>query len=83
YRKAQDIYLNLYRKNRKNVAQVSYMNLQAAKAACKKKDTPMYKAFGKPQAMEFGVKHPDTIEMFKYCEARDMHLTKRRAYIQK
>ncbi|HJD60030.1 MAG TPA: tetratricopeptide repeat protein, partial [Rickettsia endosymbiont of Omalisus fontisbellaquei] len=40
YRKAQDIYLNLYRKNRKNVAQVSYMNLQAAKAACKKKDTP-------------------------------------------
>ncbi|WP_395477570.1 hypothetical protein [Rickettsia endosymbiont of Pantilius tunicatus] len=78
YRKAQMIYFNLYRKNSKNIAQVSYLNLQGAKAACKKKDISMYKAFGNPQAMEFGVKHPDTIEMFKYCEALDMHLSKKR-----
>ncbi|WP_341793683.1 MULTISPECIES: tetratricopeptide repeat protein [unclassified Rickettsia] len=82
YMKAQSIYFNLYRKNRKNVAQVSDLNLKGAKVACTNKDTLMYKAFGESQVMEFGLKNPNTIEMFKYCDAHDMHLTKRRAYIE-
>lgn len=78
YMKAKSIYLNLYKKNSKNVAQVSYLNLQGAKAACKKGDTSMYKAFGEQQAVEFGIEHPNTIEMFKYCESFGMSLSKKK-----
>lgn len=83
YMKAQTIYFNLYGKNRKNVEQVNYLNLQGSKAACKNKDTRMYKDFGKPQVMEFGLKNPNTIEMFRYCKSYDMHLTKKKTYIEK
>jgi len=83
YMNARGIYFNLYGENRKNVAQVSYLNLQGAKAACKNRDVRLYKAFGEPQVMEFGLKNPNTIEMFKYCEPYDMHLSKKRVYIQK
>nr|WP_253307841.1 tetratricopeptide repeat protein [Rickettsia endosymbiont of Ceutorhynchus assimilis] len=82
YRQAQGIYFNLYKENSKNVAQVSYLNLQGAKAACKKKDTRMYKGFGEPQVMQFGLENPNTIEMFKYCESYDMHLSKKKTYIK-
>ncbi|WP_342270281.1 tetratricopeptide repeat protein [Rickettsia endosymbiont of Orchestes rusci] len=82
YRQAQGIYFNLYKENSKNVAQVSYLNLQGAKAACKKKDQRMYKCFGEPQVMQFGLENPNTIEMFKYCESYDMHLSKKKTYIK-
>ncbi|UCM85149.1 MAG: tetratricopeptide repeat protein [Rickettsia endosymbiont of Culicoides impunctatus] len=74
YNKAYTIYYYLYRDNRKNVAQVSYLYSQGAKAACKAKNLFSYKFFGKPQVKEFGVDHPNTVSMFEYCKQYDMDL---------
>ncbi|WP_375332078.1 tetratricopeptide repeat protein [Candidatus Tisiphia endosymbiont of Temnostethus pusillus] len=74
YNKAYTIYYYLYRDNSKNVAQVSYLYTQGAKAACKAKNLFSYKSFGKPQVKEFGIKHPNTISMFEYCKQYDMDL---------
>lgn len=74
YRKAQTIYSHLYKNNSKNVAHVSYLYLQGAKAACTKQDLFFYKAFGKPQIKEFGIEHPNTIIMLKYCKEYNMYL---------
>ncbi|WP_341756709.1 MULTISPECIES: tetratricopeptide repeat protein [unclassified Candidatus Tisiphia] len=74
YNKAYSIYYYLYRGNRKNVAQVSYLYSQGAKAACKAKNLFSYKFFGKPQVKEFGIKHPNTVSMFEYCKQYNMDL---------
>ncbi|WP_375332076.1 tetratricopeptide repeat protein [Candidatus Tisiphia endosymbiont of Temnostethus pusillus] len=74
YNKAYSIYYYLYRDNRKNVAQVSYLYTQGAKAACKAKNLFSYKFFGKPQVKEFGIKHPNTVSMFEYCKQYDMDI---------
>ena len=74
YKKAQVIYFYLYRDRSKNVAHVSYLYTQGAKAACKAKDLYNYKTFGKPQVKEFGIDHPNTIAMFEYCKQHDMDL---------
>ncbi|WP_425363440.1 tetratricopeptide repeat protein [Candidatus Tisiphia endosymbiont of Hybos culiciformis] len=74
YNKAYSIYYYLYRDNRKNVAQVSYLYSQGAKAACKEKKLSNYKFFGKSQVKEFGIKHPNTISMFEYCKQYNMDL---------
>ncbi|WP_375330238.1 tetratricopeptide repeat protein [Candidatus Tisiphia endosymbiont of Nemotelus uliginosus] len=74
YNKAYTIYYYLYRDNRKNVAQVSYLYSQGAKAACKAKNLFSYKFFGKPQVKEFGINHPNTTSMFEYCKQYDMDL---------
>jgi tetratricopeptide (TPR) repeat protein len=74
YKKAQIIYFYLYRDRSKNVAHVSYLYKQGAKAACKAKDLYNYKTFGKPQVKEFGIDHPNTIAMFEYCKQHDMDL---------
>ncbi|WP_250312015.1 tetratricopeptide repeat protein [Rickettsia endosymbiont of Oedothorax gibbosus] len=74
YKKAYSIYHYLYRDNRKNVAQVSYLYSQGAKASCKAKDLSSYKFFGKPQVKEFGINYPNTVSMFEYCKQYDMDL---------
>ncbi|WP_417905225.1 tetratricopeptide repeat protein [Candidatus Tisiphia endosymbiont of Micropterix aruncella] len=74
YKKAYTIYYYLYGDNSKNVAQVSYMYSQGAKAACKAKDLYNYKFFGKSQVKEFGVDHSNTVSMFEYCKRYDMDL---------
>ena len=74
YKKAQTVYFYLYRDNRKNVAHVSYLYKQGAKAACKAKDLYNYKIFGKSQIKEFGIDHLNTINMFEYCKQHDMDL---------
>jgi hypothetical protein len=74
YKKAQIIYFYLYRENSKNVAQVSYLYKQGAKAACKANDLYNYKNFGQPQVREFGVDHPNTTAMFEYCKKHNMDL---------
>ena len=74
YKKAQHIYFYLYKERRNNVAHVSYLYMQGAKAACKAKDLYNYKSFRKPQISEFGIDHPNTIAMFEYCKQYDMNL---------
>ncbi|MCC8398946.1 MAG: tetratricopeptide repeat protein [Rickettsia endosymbiont of Labidopullus appendiculatus] len=74
YNKAYTIYYYLYRDNRKNVAQMSYLYSQGAKASCKAKNLHSYKFFGKPQVKEFGINHPNTASMFEYCKQYDMDL---------
>lgn len=74
YKKANVIYFYLYRNNLKNVAQVSYLYLQGAKAACKSKDLYNYKFFGKPQVKEFGLEHPNSVAMLEYCTQHNMNL---------
>ncbi len=74
YNKAYSIYHYLYRDNRKNVAQVSDLYSQGAKASCKAKNLHSYKFFGKPQIKEFGINHPNTLSMFEYCKQYDMDL---------
>ncbi|WP_341763968.1 tetratricopeptide repeat protein [Candidatus Tisiphia endosymbiont of Beris chalybata] len=74
YKKANVIYFYLYRNNSKNVAQVSYLYLQGAKAACKAKDLYNYKFFGKPQIKEFGLRHPNSTAMLEYCTQHNMNL---------
>ena len=74
YRAAQKIYFYLYRDNSKNIAQVSYLNLQGAKASCKAKDLYHYKCFGDPQIKDFGRYHPNTIGMLNYCNKHNMNL---------
>jgi tetratricopeptide (TPR) repeat protein len=74
YKKAQVIYFYLYRDRSKDLPHVSYLYTQGAKAACKAKDLYNYKTFGKPQVKEFGIGHPNTIAMFKYCKQHDMDL---------
>jgi len=74
YKKAQIIYFYLYRDRSKNVAHVSYLYTQGAKAACKEKDLYNYKSFGKPQVKEFGIDHLNSISMFEYCKQYDMDL---------
>ena len=74
YKKAQVIYFYLYRDRSKNIAHVSYLYMQGAKTSCKAKDLYNYNKFGKPQVREFGVNHPNTVDMFKYCEQYNMDL---------
>ena len=74
YNKAYTIYYYLYKDNRKNVAQVSYLYSQGAKASCKAKNLSSYKFFGKQQVKEFGIKHPNTVSMFEYCKQYNMDL---------
>jgi tetratricopeptide (TPR) repeat protein len=76
YRDAQKIYFYLYKNNRNNVAQVSYLYMQGAKASCKAKDLYHYKCFGEPQVKEFGREHPNTIAMYEYCKKYNMDLWK-------
>ncbi|WP_375326623.1 hypothetical protein [Candidatus Tisiphia endosymbiont of Nemotelus uliginosus] len=68
YHKAYLIYLSLYGERLKNVAQVSYLYLQGATAACKTKDLYNYKFFSDQQIKEFGANHPNTITMLQYCQ---------------
>jgi tetratricopeptide (TPR) repeat protein len=72
YNKAYSIYYYLYRDNRKNVAQVSYLYSQGAKASCKARNLFSYKFFGKAQVKEFGINHPNTVSMFEYCKKYNM-----------
>ncbi|WP_375331430.1 tetratricopeptide repeat protein [Candidatus Tisiphia endosymbiont of Oplodontha viridula] len=74
YKKAFVIYHYLYGDRSKNVAQVSELYNKGAKAACKSKDIYNYKFFGKPQIKEFGIHHPNTIDMFEYCKQYNMDL---------
>ncbi|MCC8397867.1 MAG: tetratricopeptide repeat protein [Rickettsia endosymbiont of Labidopullus appendiculatus] len=74
YNKSYTIYHYLYKDNRKNVAQVSYLYSQGAKAACKAKNLHSYKFFGKSQVKEFGINHPNTVSMFEYCKGYNMDL---------
>ncbi|WP_375334017.1 tetratricopeptide repeat protein [Candidatus Tisiphia endosymbiont of Xenochironomus xenolabis] len=74
YNKAYTICYYLYRDNRKNVAQVSELYSQGAKAACRAKDLHSYKFFGKQQVKEFGVNHTNTVSMFEYCKQHNMNL---------
>ncbi|HJD64317.1 MAG TPA: hypothetical protein LFW13_04900 [Rickettsia endosymbiont of Sericostoma sp.] len=74
YNKAYSIYYYLYRDNRKNVAQVSYLYTQGTKAACKARDLHSYKFFGKQQVKEFGIAHSNTVSMFEYCKQYNMDL---------
>jgi tetratricopeptide (TPR) repeat protein len=74
YNKAYNIYYYLYRDNRKNVSQVSDLYSQGAKASCKAKELSNYKFFGKQQVKEFGINHPNTVSMFKYCKKYNMDL---------
>ncbi|ABV78994.1 Tetratricopeptide repeat-containing protein [Rickettsia bellii OSU 85-389] len=83
YMDARGIYFNVYRRNYKNVAQVSEVNLKGAKVACKRKDTLNYKFFAKPQIIDFGAEHPDSIEMLEYCKTYGMGLISNKAYIDK
>jgi tetratricopeptide (TPR) repeat protein len=76
YRDAQKIYFYLYKNNINNVAQVSYLYMQGAKASCKAKDVYHYKCFGEPQVKEFGREHPNTIAMYEYCKKYNMDLWK-------
>lgn len=74
YRLAHSIYLHLYKTRCKNVAHVSYLYTQGAKAACKKGDLESYQSFGEPQLNEFGIHHPNTVHMLEYCKQYDMVL---------
>ncbi|MDN3031036.1 MAG: hypothetical protein QMO91_06985, partial [Candidatus Tisiphia sp.] len=74
YNKAYTVYHYLYRDNRKNVAHVSYLYNQGAKASCKAKDLSSYKFFGNQQVKEFGINHSNTVSMFKYCKKYNMDL---------
>jgi ABC-type dipeptide/oligopeptide/nickel transport system ATPase subunit len=74
YKKSQLIYFYLYREKSKNLAHVSYLYKQGAKAACKAQDLYNYKTFGKLQVEEFGVDNPNTIDMLEYCEQYKMDL---------
>lgn len=77
YEKARMIYFYLYRERSKNVAHVSYLYTQAAKASCKVKDLHRYDVFGHAQVEEFGINHPNTVEMFEYCKQYNMELKAR------
>ncbi|WP_417904958.1 tetratricopeptide repeat protein [Candidatus Tisiphia endosymbiont of Micropterix aruncella] len=74
YKKAFVIYHYLYGDRSKNIAQVSKLYNKGAKAACKSKDLYNYKFFGKPQIKEFGIHHPNTVDMFEYCKQYNMDL---------
>ncbi|WP_367364288.1 tetratricopeptide repeat protein [Candidatus Tisiphia endosymbiont of Nedyus quadrimaculatus] len=74
YKKAFVIFHHLYGNRSKNVAQMSDLYNHGAKAACKSKDLYNYKFFGKPQIKEFGIHHPNTIDMIEYCKQYDMDL---------
>ena len=74
YAAAQSIYSHLYNEASKNVAHVSYLYTQGAKAACKLKDSYYYERFASPQIKEFGLNHPNTLEMLKYCQHYNMSL---------
>ena len=74
YREAQGIYFYLYKDNGKNIAHVSYLYLQGAKASCGAKDLYHYKCFGKPQVKEFGKEHLNTTAIFEYCKQYNMDL---------
>ncbi|WP_341757678.1 tetratricopeptide repeat protein [Candidatus Tisiphia endosymbiont of Ditula angustiorana] len=74
YKKAFVIFHHLYGNRSKNVAQMSDLYNHGAKAACKSKDLYNYKFFGKPQIKEFGIHHPNTVDMLEYCKQYDMDL---------
>ncbi|MFP3017824.1 MAG: tetratricopeptide repeat protein, partial [Candidatus Tisiphia sp.] len=74
YKRSYTIYHYLCKDNSKNIVQVSDLYNHAAKAACKSKDLYNYKFFGKPQINEFGIHHPNTVDMFEYCKQYDMDL---------
>jgi len=74
YKKAQLIYFYLYGDRSKNVAHMSYLYTQGAKAACKAEDLYNYKTFGEAQVREFGINHTGTISMFEYCKQYNMDL---------
>jgi len=74
YRKAQGIYFHLYQDRSKNIAHVSYLYTQGAKAACKKQDLYHYKCFYEPQVKEFGAQHSNSVSMFEYCKPYNMDL---------
>ncbi len=74
YNKAYSIYYYVYRDNRKNVAQVSELYSQGAKASCKAKNLSSYRFFGKQQVKEFGINHANTVSMFEYCKQYNMDL---------
>ncbi|WP_341755352.1 tetratricopeptide repeat protein [Candidatus Tisiphia endosymbiont of Ptychoptera albimana] len=74
YKQAFTIYHYLYKEKSKNIAQVSELYNKGAKAACKSKDLYNYKFFGKPQIKEFGIHHPNTVDMLEYCKQYNMDL---------
>ncbi|MDR0329986.1 MAG: tetratricopeptide repeat protein, partial [Rickettsia sp.] len=74
YKKAFVIYHYLYGDRSKNIIQISDLYNHGAKAACKSKDLYNYKFFGKSQIKEFGIHHPNTVDMFEYCKQYDMDL---------
>ena len=74
YMDAQKIYFYLYKDDRKNVAHVSYLYTQGAKASCLAKDLYHYQCFGRFQVREFGAEHPNTTNMLKYCNNYNMDL---------
>ncbi|MDR0774573.1 MAG: tetratricopeptide repeat protein [Rickettsia sp.] len=74
YKKAFVTYHYLYGDRSKNIAQVSTLYNKGAKAACKSKDLYNYKFFGKPQIKEFGIHHPNTVDMLEYCKQYNMDL---------
>ncbi|WP_375333116.1 MULTISPECIES: tetratricopeptide repeat protein [unclassified Candidatus Tisiphia] len=74
YKKAFVIYHYSYGDRSKNVARISDLYNHGARASCKSKDLYNYKFFGKPQIKEFGIHHPNTVDMFEYCKQYNMDL---------
>lgn len=74
YREAQNIYIHLYKDKISNIKPISYLYTQGAKTSCKKKDMYHYKSFGEIQIRDFGINHPNTIDMIRYCEQYKMDL---------
>lgn len=77
YLAAQVIYSGLYGANSKNIAHVSYLYTQAAKAACQAKASDHYRYFSQLQIKEFGLDHPGTVQMLKYCRPYNISLPAR------
>lgn len=74
YKRAQLIYFYLYKNNSKNIAYISYLYTQGAKASCKAGDLYNYKSFGKLQIKEFGLDNSNSVEMLEYCKQYNMDL---------
>ncbi len=65
YLQAEIIFNNVYGQNVKNMDEVSYLYLHAAKTASKLKDQELLKQFKDKQLQQFGEDHPRTTEIMK------------------
>jgi len=70
--KALNIYNNIYGKNKKNILLVSEFYLKGATFACSLHDNA-YNIFSEFQINDFGLNHPNTQNMIKYCESQGVY----------